>query len=172
MSIGLATYGATGALSLPLLKEMAARHPGVVVYINDSFGHVLSELIMTGRMDMAVDLRRRARSRASGCSRLFREELFLVAPTDAEPARAARHAACRCRRSTGCGCSCPGRTHFLRRLIDESFSRARTAPPVAAEIESVATLGAAVRDGLGATILPFSAAKAIAGIGRHRRSAR
>ena len=83
VSIGLATYGATGALSLPLLKEMAARHPGVVVYINDSFGHVLSELIMTGPDGHGGDLRRRARSRASGCEPLFREELFLVAPTSA-----------------------------------------------------------------------------------------
>ena len=53
VSIGLATYSASSTLSLPILKEMSALHPQIIVHINDSFGHVLSELIMTGKMDMA-----------------------------------------------------------------------------------------------------------------------
>ncbi|MFB2605687.1 LysR family transcriptional regulator, partial [Rhizobium phaseoli] len=40
VSIGLATYSTSSALSLPILKEMKARHPDVVVHINDSFGHI------------------------------------------------------------------------------------------------------------------------------------
>src|SRR5438876_2561396 len=54
VSIGLATYSTSNALSLPVLKEMAALYPEIIIHINDSFGHVLSELIMTGKLDMAV----------------------------------------------------------------------------------------------------------------------
>jgi LysR family transcriptional regulator, nitrogen assimilation regulatory protein len=160
VSIGLATYGATSALSLPLLREMAARYPGVVLHINDSFGHVLSELTMTGQMDMAV-IYGAGPIKGVRLKPLFREELFLVTPSDAEisgPVDAALPLSA----LAEVRLLLPGRTHFLRRLIDGSFSRVRISPPVAAEIESISTLGAAVRDGLGATILPFSAAKAIA----------
>ena len=161
VSIGLATYGATGAISLPLLKKMAARHPAVVIYVNDSFGHVLSELIMTGRMDMAV-IYGAGPIKGVQLRPLFREELFLVAPPSAglpEPPGMPLPLSA----LEGMKLLVPGRAHYLRRLIDESFSRARTTPAIAAEIESVATLGAAVREGLGATILPFSAANAIMG---------
>jgi LysR family nitrogen assimilation transcriptional regulator len=52
----------------------------------------------------------------------------------------------------------PSKGHFLRRLIDESMGRARVAHNVVSEIESVSSLGAAVMDGLGSTIIPASVA--------------
>src|SRR6266576_759288 len=67
------------ALSLPILKEMKALHPQIIVHINDSFGHVLSELIMTGRMDMAV-IYGSEPIKGVTLRPLFREELFLVSP--------------------------------------------------------------------------------------------
>ena len=79
VSIGLATYSTSSALSLPLLKEMRARHPHIVLHVNDSFGHILSELIMTGKMDMALIY---AADPIKGVTLqpLFREEMFLVSP--------------------------------------------------------------------------------------------
>src|SRR5260370_17424091 len=53
----------------------------------------------------------------------------------------------------------PGRYHFLRRLIEASFAHVRITPRVAAEIESMGTLSAALEDGLGATIVPEATAK-------------
>ncbi|AMJ61717.1 nitrogen assimilation transcriptional regulator NAC [Bosea sp. PAMC 26642] len=161
VSIGLATYSASSALSLPLLKAMKTRYPDIVIHINDSFGHVLSELIMTGKMDMAVIYGSRP-IKGVVLQPLFTEELVLVSPPgsvfetpegEALPLSALAEV----------DLLLPSRGHFLRQMIDESLGRARVAPHVAAEIESVSSLGAAVMDGLGSTILPGSVAASAAG---------
>src|SRR5882762_10452799 len=54
VSVGLAPGTGASALSLPLLTSVRARHPDILLYINENFGTTLSELIMNGRMDMAV----------------------------------------------------------------------------------------------------------------------
>ena len=41
-------------LALPLLKTVRARHPDIVLHLNESFGTTLSELVLNGRMDMAI----------------------------------------------------------------------------------------------------------------------
>ncbi|MCQ1571434.1 nitrogen assimilation transcriptional regulator NAC [Neorhizobium galegae] len=154
VSIGLATYSSSSSLSLPLLKEMKARYPQIVVHINDSFGHILSELIMTGRMDMALIYTSNPIKGVS-LQPLFREEMFLVSPADlvlpGEPGEPLPLSAL-----DGVPLLLPSKTHFLRRLIDEGLNRARSEPDVVAEIESIPALGAAVLDGLGSTILPGS----------------
>jgi LysR family nitrogen assimilation transcriptional regulator len=156
VSIGLATYSTSSALSLPILKEMKALHPQIIVHINDSFGHVLSELIMTGKMDMAV-IYGSEPIKGVTLQPLFREELFLVSPPgtvfDKPSAESLPLSAL-----ADVPLLLPSRGHFLRRLIDESLSRARVVPNVVYEIESVSSLGAAVMDGLGSTILPASVA--------------
>jgi LysR family nitrogen assimilation transcriptional regulator len=156
VSIGLATYSTSSALSLPILKEMKALHPQIIVHINDSFGHVLSELIMTGKMDMAV-IYGSEPIKGVTLRPLFREELFLVSPPgalfDHPPTESLPLSAL-----ADVPLLLPSRGHFLRQLIDESLSRARVAPTVVSEIESVSSLGAAVMDGLGSTILPASVA--------------
>jgi LysR family nitrogen assimilation transcriptional regulator len=154
VSIGLATYSSSSSLSLPLLKEMKARYPQIIVHINDSFGHILSELIMTGKMDMALIYTSNPIKGVS-LQPLFREEMFLVSPPDlalpGKPAEPLPLSAL-----DGVPLLLPSKTHFLRRLIDEGLSRARSEPAVVAEIESIPALGAAVLDGLGSTILPGS----------------
>ncbi len=51
--------------------------------------------------------------------------------------------------------------NVVRKLVDEAFMGIHQAPHVVAEIESASTLIAAIADGLGATILPVSAARVI-----------
>jgi LysR family nitrogen assimilation transcriptional regulator len=156
VSVGLATYSTSSALSLPILKEMKALHPEIVVHINDSFGHVLSELIMTGKMDMAI-IYGSDPIKGVTLRPLFREVLFLVSPPGTlsdDPSNAALPLSALAELPL----LLPSRGHFLRRLIDESLARARVAPRVVSEIESVSALGAAVMAGLGSTILPASVA--------------
>jgi LysR family nitrogen assimilation transcriptional regulator len=154
VSIGLATYSTSSALSLPLLKEMRARHPHIVLHVNDSFGHILSELIMTGKMDMALIY---AADPIKGVTLqpLFREEMFLVSPPGTrfavEPGRPLPLSALQ-----EVPLLLPSKAHLLRRLIDDALARARVSPEVISEIESVPALSAAVLDGLGSTILPAS----------------
>ncbi|WKL23703.1 nitrogen assimilation transcriptional regulator NAC (plasmid) [Agrobacterium tumefaciens] len=154
VSIGLATYSSSSALSLPLIKEMRARFPDITVHINDSFGHILSELIMTGKMDMAL-IYTSDPIKGVNLEPLFREEMFLVSPADMVlPAGSGQALAL----STldGMPMLLPSKSHFLRRLIDDALGRARSKPHVISELESIPALSAAVLDGLGSTILPAS----------------
>ncbi|KPF41444.1 nitrogen assimilation transcriptional regulator NAC [Rhizobium sp. AAP43] len=154
VSIGLATYSSSSALSLPILKEIRSRYPQIIVHINDSFGHILSELVMTGKMDMALIYTSNP-IKGVTLQPLFREEMFLVSPANMElPGEAGQPlplAALNDRPLL-----LPSKNHFLRRLIDDALHRARAVPDVVSEIESVPALSAAVLDGLGSTILPAS----------------
>jgi LysR family nitrogen assimilation transcriptional regulator len=154
VSIGLATYSSSSALSLPLLKEMKTQHPRIVVHINDSFGHILSELVMTGKMDLAL-IYTADPMKGVTLQPLFREEMFLVSPPGLELAGEAGEPL-PVSGLRGVPLLLPSKSHLLRRLIDEALSRARVTAEVASEIESVPALSAAVLDGLGSTILPAS----------------
>ncbi len=160
VSVGLATYSTTSILSTPLLKATRERHPDINLVINDNFGLVLSEMVMTGRMDLAIIY---APSQLKGVTLqpLLVEELFLIAPpgtllpgTGGDVPLAAL---------IGLDLLLPGRTHFLRRLVDRAFAQAGLQPRVRAEIESAATLREAIDSGLGATILPWALASTFTG---------
>ncbi|NTI25152.1 nitrogen assimilation transcriptional regulator [Rhizobium rhizogenes] len=154
VSIGLATYSTSSALSLPIIKEMKAQHPKIVVHINDSFGHILSELIMTGKMDMALIYSANP-IKGVTLQPLFREEMFLVSPPGSTlPGAAGEPLPLSALNQIPL--LLPSKGHLLRRLIDEALARARAEPDVVSEIESVPALSAAVLDGLGSTILPAS----------------
>ncbi len=154
VSIGLATFSASSTLSLPILKAIKESYPDIIVHINDSFGYIFSELIMTGKMDLALIY---ANEPIKGVTLypLFQEELFLLSSPSLKiqpegdgpvPFSALRDTPL----------LLPSKNHFLRRIVDDAFARARTAPRLVSEVESVPTIGAAVMDGLGTTILPAS----------------
>jgi len=154
VSIGLATFSASSTLALPILKAIKERYPDIVVHINDSFGYIFSELIMTGTMDMALIY---APEPIKGVTLqpMFREELFLLSSPEHElPGDGSGPISFAALKDTPL--LLPSKRHFLRRVIDDAFARARTVPQLVSEIESVPLIGAAVMDGLGATILPAS----------------
>lgn len=164
VSVGLATYSTTSTLSTPLLMAVRSQYPGINLFINDNFGLVLSEMVMTGRMDMAIIY-------ASGPMKgvrlkpLLTEELFLIAPpgthlpeSDGDTIALAA--------LDGMDMLLPSQTHFLRRLIDEQCAQTGITLHVTAEIESAATLREAIKAGLGATILPAALAGTFQGLGR------
>lgn len=160
VSVGLAPGTGASALSLPLLRTVRARHPGILLYINENFGTTLSELIMNGRMDMAV-LYGDKPVHGLSFQLLMNEEMFLVAP-----------------RSMGIvqekisvtdlrdvPLLLPRPYNYLRKYVDEGFASVQMMPNVVAEIESASTLSAAVGAGIGATILPESTARVVAAAG-------
>lgn len=154
--VGLAPGTAASALSLPLLKTVKARHPGVLLYLNENFGATLSELIATGSMDMAILY---GNQRVDGLSflPLLQEELYLVGPPDMKlPDGQIELAQLR-----DLDLLLLRPYNILRRLVDEAFLRVQITPRVVAEIESVSTLIDAISAGLGATILPVSAARMV-----------
>ena len=63
VSVGLAPYSTATAIALPLLARVREQHPNILLHINENFGGVLSEAMMTGRMDLAMLCTTPARSR-------------------------------------------------------------------------------------------------------------
>lgn len=156
VSVGIATYSTISALTMLLLKSIRAEYPEINMHVNDSFGLVLSELVMNGRMDMAV-LYAPAPIKGIALEPLLIEELSLIAPPDfALPPD--ENGNIPLAALEGVDLILPGRRHLLRRVIDDAFAEACIKPRITAEIESVATLRQAISAGLGSTILPRAVA--------------
>jgi LysR family transcriptional regulator, nitrogen assimilation regulatory protein len=161
VSVGLAPYSTVNALAFPLLSAVRARYPRVLLHINENFGGVLSEALMTGRMDMAL-LYESGPIRGVDFERLVTEELVVVAPDGIElPARS--DDAVTMADLADVPLLLPGPTHTIRRVVDQAFSQASSAANVVGEVESVPLMARAVRGGLGATVLPRSVARRMIG---------
>jgi len=161
VSVGLAPYSNVNALAFPLLSAVRARYPRVLLHINENFGGVLSEALMTGRMDMAL-LYESGPIRGVDFERLVTEELVVVAPDGIDlPARA--DDAVTMADLADVPLLLPGPTHTIRRVVDQAFSQASSAANVVGEVESVPLMARAVRGGLGATVLPRSVARRMIG---------
>jgi LysR family nitrogen assimilation transcriptional regulator len=157
-SVGLAPGTAAASLALPLLRTVRARHPGVLLYLNETYGTTLSELIMNGRMDLAVLYGGKTAVHGLSFLPLLKEQLFVVgpksipAPPDNVPLRMLGEMDLYLARPY----------NVVRRMVDEAFATIGMTPRVVAEIESASTLTAVIADGLGATILPASMAREVA----------
>ncbi len=158
VSVGLAPGTAAAALALPLLRAVRARHPGVLLYLNETYGSTLSELIMNGRMDLAVLYGGKIAVHGLSFVPLLKEELYVVgpnshpAPPDDVPLRMLGEMDLFLARPY----------NIVRKMVDEAFMAIGMVPRVVAEIESSSTLTSVIADGLGATILPVSMAREVA----------
>lgn len=158
VSVGLAPGTAASALALPLLKTVRARHPDVLLYLNENLGTTLCEQVGNGLMDMAVLYGGRSVVQGLSFEPLLTEELALVAP-GGRPGDPSQVTLAELR---DVDLLLPRAHNYLRQYIDEAFAGLQMVPRVVAEIESAATLSAAVANEVGATVLPASAARAVA----------
>ena len=157
VSVGLAPGTAAAGLALPLLRTARARHPGVLLYLNETYGTTLSELIMNGRMDLAVLYGGRTAVHGLSFLPLLKEQLYVVGPGSL-PALP-QEAPLRMLAELDLYLARP--YNVVRKMVDDAFAGIGLAPRVVAEIESASTLTAVIADGLGATILPASMAHAV-----------
>ncbi|MFJ7298077.1 nitrogen assimilation transcriptional regulator NAC [Streptomyces collinus] len=155
VSVGLAPYSMGAALALPLLKSVRERYPDILLHINENFGGVISEAIMTGRMDMAF-IYGAGPLRGVQFEPVRSEDLFLIgaASRGGEGEVALEELA-------GVPLLLPSRIHTIRQVVDSAFQQASLRPNVVGEVESALTLVNAVDADLGVTVLPWSAARAI-----------
>ncbi len=157
VSVGLAPGTAAAGLALPLLRAVRARHPGILLYLNETYGSTLSELIMNGRMDLAVLYGGRTAVHGLAFQTLLKEQLYVVGPgsmpAPPDDVRLSLLA------ETDLYLARP--YNVVRRMVDEAFAGAGMSARVVAEVESASTLTAVIADGLGATILPESMARQI-----------
>jgi LysR family nitrogen assimilation transcriptional regulator len=157
VSIGLAPGTAASTLSLPLLKRVRERHPGILLYLNENYGTTLSELIMSGRMDMGVLYGDKV-IHGLTFEALVKEPLFIVSSAS----RPLPDYEVALRDIAQWNLLLPREYNVVRKLIDEACLRIEVTPNVVAEIESSTTLAAAIEQDLGVTILPESAARSLA----------
>jgi LysR family nitrogen assimilation transcriptional regulator len=154
VSIGLAPLTSGSALALPLLKEVKLRYPDIVLYINQHFGGVLSEAIMTGRMDMAYIYDSGPR-RGVELNPVLTEELMIIAAPGTslgDPGTGAVRLA----DLADVPLLMPSQIHTLRQVMDARFGELSLQPSISAELDSIVIMMQAVRAGLGAAVMPLS----------------
>lgn len=157
VSVGLAPGTAAADLALPLLRTVRDRHPGVVLYLNETYGTTLSELIMTGRMDLAVLYGGTTAVHGLAFGLLLLEPLYLVGPLGVPgPAETIP-----LREIVEMELYLPRPYNVVRKMVDDACAGAGIVPHIVAEIESDGTLTAVIESGLGATILPESMARRV-----------
>jgi LysR family nitrogen assimilation transcriptional regulator len=157
VSVGLAPGTAAAWLALPLLRAVRMLYPGVVLYLNETYGTTLSELVMNGRMDLAVLYGGRTAVHGLAFRPLLRERLCLVGPASMEqPPELVP-----LKLIGGMDLFLPRPYNVVRKMVDDACAGIGIAPRVVAEIESAGTITAVIADGLGATILPESMARQV-----------
>jgi LysR family transcriptional regulator, nitrogen assimilation regulatory protein len=157
VAVGLAPGTAAAGLALPLLRIVNARHPGILLYLNETYGTTLSELVMNGRMDLAVLYGGKVMVHGLKFLPLLREQLYVVGPSS----MAAPPAEVPLPMLADMNLYLARPYNVVRKMVDEAFAGIGMAPRVVAEIESASTLTAVIAEGLGATILPESMARQV-----------
>jgi LysR family nitrogen assimilation transcriptional regulator len=158
VSVGLAPFSSASTLSLQLIAETRRRHPDILLHVTESVSQPYSQMIMNGRLEMAL-IHGAGPIKGVKFERLLTEEFYFVAHKDLgivedqTPLPVADLATI--------PFLLPPAYNFVRRAIDLAFTRSRATITVVAELEAVKTLARAVDAALGATIMPKAIADRI-----------
>lgn len=155
VSLGLAPYSSANLIALPLLQLVRKRYPGIRLRIADNFGPVLSEAMMTGRLDLAL-LFDPGPMGGMEFEELLTEDLVLLRHQDQG---AATEEGIDVTALGELPLMLPSPVHTIRKAVTSACEAKGTSPMVVAEVGSVELLGQAVEAGLGATLLPRSVAE-------------
>lgn len=158
VSVGLAPLSAAASLALPLLGAVRDRYPNIVLQLHENVGGIISEMVMTGRWDLALTYEA---GEVAGVNfkPVLSEDMHLVCLPSKLPSTGEREVSCG--HVATLDLLMPRQVHVVRQLVDLAFRRIGAATKVVAEIESVPTLGMAIQSGIGSAIVPWSAASAI-----------
>ncbi|MGN7871391.1 LysR substrate-binding domain-containing protein [Paracoccus sp. 22332] len=157
VSIVLAPLGLGSLVATQLMKTVRDRHPGISLYINEAVGGgPISEQIMTGKTDVAL-IFDPGKMPSLTFEPICTEELYFVGVglDQAEEgeisfAEALSHPLV-----------LPSPIHTVRQVIDTTAARAGVQFQVAGQTESISILANALQEGIGCSILPASATKAV-----------
>jgi LysR family nitrogen assimilation transcriptional regulator len=158
VSVGLVPFSSAATLSVDLLAETRKRHPGILLHLTESVGQTYSQMIMNGRLEMAL-IHGSGPIKGVRFEPLLSEEFYLVAhpdlaiPADDKPIAVTA--------LDNLPLLMPPAYTVVRRAVDTAFTRSRTNLKVVGEVEIVRTLTRAVSAGLGATIMPKAIADRI-----------
>jgi LysR family nitrogen assimilation transcriptional regulator len=151
VSVGLVPFSSAATLSVELLAETRKRHPGILLHLTESVGQTYSQMIMNGRLEMAL-IHGVGPIKGVRFEPLLKEEFFVVAHPDFEIE--ASDAPVPVTALDGLPFLMPPAYNFVRRAVDTAFSRSKVELKVVAEVEIVRTLSRSVDRALGVTIMP------------------
>jgi LysR family nitrogen assimilation transcriptional regulator len=135
-------------ISVPLVRAARERFPGITLELLESPGAYLGEMLLRGRVDIAIMLGDYSPS-GLRVQQVGQEALFVVGLRDA-PAEVDLQ------RLHGERLVMPARPNSLRTLFDRACAERGVVPQVVTEVSSPYTMVQLVRAGLGATVLPLS----------------
>jgi DNA-binding transcriptional LysR family regulator len=135
-------------IAVPLVQAVAKRYPAITLELLEPPGADLGEMLLRGRVDIAVML---GDYSAGGMQvvRALEEDLFVVGLHG-------RRGEVDLRLLDGERLVMPARPNSLRTLFDSACAERGVAPRVITEVSSPYTMVQLVRAGLGATVLPLS----------------
>lgn len=145
---------AGGVLSMPFMFAMRGRYPDVKVCIVEAMTGHLESMLSARQIDVAV-LFREEPARKWSALRLLDERLFFIAPSGMPGMPTGESATIEMIKDFPL--ILPTRAHGLRVLMMECFQAAGVEPRISAEVDGLAILMEAVREGFGCTIQPGAA---------------
>ena len=146
----------SGILSVPLIAQCRARHPGIKIVVAEAMSGFVREWLSEGRVDLAV-LYDPGGATDLTSEMLLEEELVLL-EAPAAPDRRAATGPVAATDLPAMPLILPSEAHGLRQMIDATLAvagRAASVPEI--EVDSYAAIKRLVEDGYGASVLPFHA---------------
>jgi LysR family transcriptional regulator, nitrogen assimilation regulatory protein len=152
VSVGFPTTVAA-ALGLPLFNRLREQYPGIRLQLFESMSGYVFELLLNGRLDLAI-LFRESDSTGLSASPLFDEDLYVIGGCrshDDDP-----DATCSVVQLGNVPFVAPAAPAALRLQIERAFAQAGAELNIVAEIDSLPTMLEIVRSGAAHTIFPLS----------------
>ncbi|KAA9156001.1 LysR family transcriptional regulator [Amycolatopsis acidicola] len=157
VTVGLASYSMASSVAVPLLRVVRERYPEIQLQLIQNLTVVMSQAVLLGQVDMAL-IYDPGYVKGVAFERALEEEFHLVVSASA-PRVTPRGDTVTLREASTVDYILPSEVHTVRQLTDGAFHAAGLHCRVVAEIEPSTVLRDAVVSGLGATILPLSAAR-------------
>ena len=155
VSVGLAATTVC-AVGVPFMRRIREKFPGIVLNVVEGMSGHLAQMMRLGQLDLSILFSRDAVPDLPA-EPLVEEELFVMLPDDSDLV-APRRIKLSCAETAELPLILPTGIHGLRRRISAEFEQRNLTTRVVAEIDSLSLLMTCVRDGMGATIKPMSAA--------------
>ncbi|OWT63691.1 LysR family transcriptional regulator [Candidimonas nitroreducens] len=160
VSVGLAPTTAS-VLGVPFMAAMRERYPDVRLQLVESLSGHLATMLNSRQLDLAVVFQTDTAQRWSTIE-LLRERLFVIFPQGLRGAPRGRRV--RLGQIGAIPLILPTGPHGLRSALNAAFTHHEMAPNIVMEIDSLAMLMDAVREGYGATIQPGAAVARLSGV--------
>jgi LysR family tcuABC transcriptional regulator len=155
VSVGLAATTVC-VVGIPLVRRIHEKYPGIVLNVIEGMSGHLTQMMQLGQLDLSILFSPNAIPDLP-IEPLVAEELFLMLPGNSAlvPPRCVKISLAE---TAELPLILPTSIHGLRRRINVEFEQRNLSARVIAEIDSLSLLMACVREGMGATIKPMSAA--------------